>query len=448
MSIINRALKLATLPITTGSRYAVAAGKAAIMQTPGSQAALEASSALIVEKITNTLANARGPAMKFGQTLAMVSVALPEEQAKMLEPLTRLYENATARKWEEVHPTVKHIEHLVVINPEAIAAASLGQVHEGTLKDGTKVAVKIQYKDAKTAVKLDGLQLKALAPMLTLLAPNLDAGGIVKEHVQRLEDELDYRKEAVWLEKFREGWAGIIDIPKVVYVDEKVLVTEWVEGESLQQIAQNETEENRNKLATHILNLAFLSPKKVGATHADPHPGNYRVQKNGNLGLIDFGAVATDSGAFTELLCDTLICVNINKNNLEKAEEAKIELKKRWVESKMATEDITPEELLKVLDSRTDLLNGKVRLNSEWLQQAGSSWSNPLQALDKINKLKFPPEYLLEHRALGGALALACALDAEVDMKDSIVKGASDKIVNKFIKDIKTSEATAIKDIS
>ena len=131
MSILNRAFKLAALPVTTGTRYAVFAGKAALMQTPGSQAALEASSLLIIEKITKTLAQARGPAMKFGQTLAMVAVALPEDQARMLEPLTKLYEDASPRDWKEMEPLVDCIKDLVTINPVPVAAASLGQVHEG-----------------------------------------------------------------------------------------------------------------------------------------------------------------------------------------------------------------------------------------------------------------------------------------------------------------------------
>lgn len=452
MNIINRAVKLASLPVTTGTKYAVAASRAAIMQTPGAQEALEASSNAIIEKITNTLANAKGPAMKFGQTLAMISGALPEEQAKMLEPLTQLYENAEPKNWEEIQPLISHIQDRVTLTKEPVASASLGQVHEGIWETGEKVAVKIQYKEAKQIVKLDSMQLKALAPLIGLLVPNLDVKSIVKEHTDRLEDELDYTKESKWLKKFRKAWKSEIEIPKVLYADKKILVTSWVEGESLNQVGPGLTQEERNHIAYMILKFSFTSPNLVHASHSDPHPGNYKVTEGNKLGVVDFGSVAKESGAFTKLLCDTLICTHyaethqdtinktekgsIGEKEKQKLEstinEAKETIKNRWVETQLAPENIETETLLKALNIKSDLMKGPTTLNSEFIQKTGSEWSNPMNALDKLNKLRFPPEYLLEHRSLGGALALACSLNAEVDLREIIKQNASSGIVEKF----------------
>lgn len=98
----------------------------------------------------------------------------------------------------------------------------------------------------------------------------------------------------------------------------------------------------------------------------------------------------------------------------------------------MAPTSITADELVEIINVRSDLVEGPTRLNAAWLQNAGSSWSNPFNALEKINKLRFPSNYLLEHRALGGALALACSLDATVDISKVIVEAASSQVVREL----------------
>ena len=427
MNIINRAVKLASLPVTTGAKYAASASKAAIMKTPGSQAALDATSAAIIEKITATLAATRGPAMKFGQTLAMISVALPEDQAELLAPLTRLYDSADPRAWSEIEFLVSDLTDWITIDPSPIAAASLGQVHKGVTSDGHEVAIKIQYPDAKKAVKADGLQLKALAPLLSIIAPSLDFSALVKEHIKRLEEELDYTLEAANLVEFRKAWLGVVTIPEVVYSSPTVLVTSYLSGESLND-SKDLDQNTRNKIAFSVLDFAFSSPTKIGATHADPHPGNYKICEDGTLGVLDFGAVSRPSGGFTRLLCDTLVVKNSMDTNPLWGDSGASLIKKRWVEEGMALENIDKYQLIEAIGIRTDLVYGKVRLNNSWLQNAGGDWSNPVKALEKINSLSFPPSFLLEHRALGGALALACSLDAVVDISDIIYSGISDEV--------------------
>lgn len=427
MSIIGRAVKLAALPVTTGARYASSASKAAILRTPGSQAALEATSSAIVEKIASTLAATRGPAMKFGQTLAMISVALPEDQARLLAPLTKLYDDADPRDWTEMEPLVSELTSWLTIDPEPLAAASLGQVHKGRTSEGREVAIKIQYPDARKVVKADSLQLKAIAPMFSALAPSLDFSALVKEHTARLLEELDYVAEADNITAFREAWKPSVSIPEVLYASPTVLVTSWVDGVSLTDVGSLD-EGTRSNIAYSLLDFAFSSPGRVGATHADPHPGNYKICPNGTLGVLDFGAVARPSGGFTQLLCDTLVISNAMVDTPHWAESGALLIKKRWVEEGMAPDSIDAYKLIDAIDVRTDLVYGKVRLNSAWLQSAGGDWSDPIKALEKINSLSFPPSFLLEHRALGGALALACSLDAAVDVSGLIFQGVSSEV--------------------
>lgn len=423
MGLINRAAKLAALPVTTGSKYAAAASRAAITRTPGAQAALETTQNTIIEKITDTLADARGPAMKFGQTLATVAVALPAEQQQLLAPLAALYEDADARDWKDIQPlTAPLADVLTYIDPEPIAAASLGQVHAGVDTHGDTVAVKIQYPDAHAIVTADSVQLRALAPMIGMLAPNLKVGDIVKEHTARLRDELDYTREAHWVSAFAAVWNPAITIPNVIYASETLLVTTWVDGTSITDARCAETK-TRDALATSTLTFAFASPTLLGATHADPHPGNYRAHGQ-QLGIVDFGSIAHPSGEFTRVLCDTLLASSALNNPAKQAEAEQL-IARTWINAGMAPENINPATLIEAIDVRSDLVDGPVHLNSDWLQNAGSNWSDPASALDKLNNLRFPHEYLLEHRALGGALALAASLDATVDMREVIYDNAS-----------------------
>jgi len=229
MGLIRRAASLASVPVTTGARLAGAATATAF--GADRDAVYAKATAASVETLTAALAKARGPALKFGQALAVFSSALPPDQAAQLTALTRLYEDAKPQPLKTIEKQLKGLPKGVDIEPEAIAAASLGQVHRGTWTDGTPVAIKVQYADAPKVVKSDMMQLRAMAPLVGRLLPTLDVRALVDEHAARLAEELDYTHEAAWQKRFRKAWKpeGIV-IPKVHFATETLLVTEWVDG--------------------------------------------------------------------------------------------------------------------------------------------------------------------------------------------------------------------------
>ncbi len=417
MGLISRAASLASVPVTTGARMAGAATAAAFgADRDGVYAKATAAS---VETLTKSLAKARGPALKFGQALAVFSSALPPEQAAQLTALTRLYEDAKPQPLKTVAAQLKALPPGVEIDPEAIAAASLGQVHRGTWKDGTPVAIKVQYADAPKVVKADMLQLRAMAPLVGRLLPTLDVKALIDEHARRLSEELNYDHEATWQKRFRKAWKaeGIV-IPKVMFNTDTVLVTEWVDGTPFTALV-NEHAHRRNAAGRQLARFCFWSPRLTGATHADPHPGNFRLLEDDRLAVLDFGSVAQDSGLFTRLFATTLELTATGRDD---------EVLEAWRSAGLVAESTTTEQLIAMLDPDVrPYTREEFTFSKEWLQSRSQQFQDPVQALQGASRLRFPPDYLLEHRAVMGTIALLCGLDATVDFRN-VIDGVGDAV--------------------
>ncbi len=407
MGLISRAASLAVVPVSAGARMAGAATAAAL--GADKDAVYAKATAASVETLTAALAKARGPALKFGQALAVFSSALPPEQAAQLSALTRLYEDAKPQPLSKVAKALEALPDGVVIEPEAIAAASLGQVHRATWTDGRAVAIKVQYHDAPRVVKSDMIQLKAMAPLVGRLIPNLDVRALIDEHAARLAEELDYTLEAAWQEKFRVAWADEnIVIPEVLFATSTVLVTEWIDGTPFTALV-NEPGPRRNAAGRALARFAFWSPRLVGATHADPHPGNFRLLDDDRLAVLDFGSVAADAGIFTHLFTTTML--------LSVAGDVE-GVRAAWVDAGLLSENTDTELLMRMLDVDTrPYTREEFTFSREWLQSRSAAWQDPVAAIQGVQQLRFPPDYLLEHRAVMGSLALLCSIDATVDFR-------------------------------
>ena len=430
MGLISRAASLATVPVTTGARLAGAATAAAF--GADRDAVYAKATAASVETLTTALAKARGPALKFGQALAVFSAALPPDQAAQLTALTRLYEDAKPQPLKTIEKQLKQLPKGIDIDPEAIAAASLGQVHRGTWKDGTPVAIKVQYADAPKVVKADMMQLRAMAPLVGRLLPTLDVRALVDEHASRLAEELDYTQEAAWQKRFRKAWkpgkaGGFADgspgsegivIPKVHFATETILVTEWVDGTPFTALA-DEHAARRNAAGRQLARFSMWSPRLVGATHADPHPGNFRLLADDRLAVLDFGSIAKDSGLFTRLFAQTLILTTRGEYD---------EVLQAWRDAGLVSDTTTTEQLMEMLDpDDRPYTREEFTFSKEWLQSRSQQFQDPVQALQGASRLRFPPNYLLEHRAVMGTIALLCGIDATVDFR-TVIDGVGDAV--------------------
>ena len=165
---------------------------------------LEARHEEIADHAVAVLGNLRGGAMKIGQLASFVDVDfLPSEyRAIYQEKFAELRDAAPAMSWEKVKRVLERewqepVESLFAeFDGEAVAAASIGQVHRGVLADGRRVAVKVQYPEIADALKSDLDLASVLIRLGKAIAPGLDPRAVAGELRERVLEELDFELEA------------------------------------------------------------------------------------------------------------------------------------------------------------------------------------------------------------------------------------------------------------
>jgi ubiquinone biosynthesis protein len=252
------------------------------------------------KRLKNMILELRGLYIKVGQLISIMSNFLPEKFRDELEGLQdkispRPYDEIAARILAELGDSPEII--FKSFNKEPIASASLAQVHEAYLHDGSKVAVKVQYMDIEKLAKLD---LKTLQRILKLTERIFHVKGITTNFEQIREmimDELDFKKEAQHIETIASNFKKDpnIKFPHVVHQlsTNRVLTTGFMEGIKVTNLEYlEEYKIDRESLAKRILTAYCQMIFIDGIYHADPHPGNLLVQKDGSVVFIDFGAIA------------------------------------------------------------------------------------------------------------------------------------------------------------
>ncbi len=254
--------------------------------------------------LVDWLGKLKGPLVKVGQILAMIPDFLPPDyQEKLLE----LQSNAPAMGWLFVKRRM-HAElgenwqnRFQRFSHEAVAAASLGQVHEAMSLQGVPLACKLQYPDMASTVTADLEQLSMVLKGYHIYEKALDHVDILTEIRTRLLEEIDYHHEVHNIQRFSHIWENHHDIyvPEVdISLSTKRLITmSWCNGCSFQEFFQAPADV-RNDLARRLFIAWYYPLYTYGALHGDPHFGNYKVMDDGKLGLLDFGCVRYFSPQF------------------------------------------------------------------------------------------------------------------------------------------------------
>ena len=194
---------------------------------------------------------------------------------------------------------------------EPLAAASIGQAHAATLRDGTEVVVKIRRPGVVDQVLQDLELLQNLAVRASgrwEAAAGHDLVGLADEFAGTLRAELDYLQEGRNAERFAANFADDPDvrIPRVFWdtTTSRILTLERMRGIKVSDLpALDAAAIDRRALAERATRVIAQMVFEDGFFHADPHPGNFFIQPGGRIGMIDFGMV----GTIDERLRDQLV---------------------------------------------------------------------------------------------------------------------------------------------
>lgn len=253
--------------------------------------------------LADELGQLKGSVMKAGQMLSLYGqYFLP---AEAIEVLATLQDDTPPVAWKMVAPVLERSlgrERLreLDIDEQALAAASLGQVHRARRKsDGLELCIKIQYPGVANAIDSDLRTLSSLLVMSRLTPKGLDIGPVFAELREMLRQEVDYGAERRFTETFAQRLAGDrrYVVPRVLpdYCAEQVLTTTYEPACNVRDAAvQNLSQARRDALGHSFFELFLTEFFDWNLVQTDPHFGNYRVRVaddgQDQLVLLDFGA--------------------------------------------------------------------------------------------------------------------------------------------------------------
>lgn len=259
--------------------------------------------------------------IKLGQLLSTRFDLLP---ASYTTALARLQDEAEPIGFDVVREVVEselggQIRHLFAdFDPEPLAAASLGQVHRATLPSGREVVVKVQRPDAREVARED---METLTRLAGLADKHTDAGRrygfekLLGQFRRSLSGELDYRREARNLLRFREltRHYDLLVVPEPVldHSSSRVLTMERIEGRKVTDVGPlGLLDIDAEPLVEQLFSCYLRLMLEHGVLHADPHPGNLMLTDDGRLALLDLGMVAAVSPRLQDKIVKLLLAIS------------------------------------------------------------------------------------------------------------------------------------------
>jgi len=249
------------------------------------------------EDWVRTLGDLRGAAMKMGQLASQYADVLPPALADQLRRLQRSVEPLPFSAMQpllEAHWTPAQKKRIRSVEPQAIAAASIGQVHRAVLSNGAPVVIKLRYPGVGEAVDADIEQLRRIIGLSKLLPVDAASIDLVMNEIRdRFREETDYSAELGHLQYLRKHakLPGIVyPKPVVALCADGILVLSEEPGASLEE-ARDWPQPLRDALGLTLSRWVARQMFVALAVHADPHPGNFAFRDTGDVVIYDFGCV-------------------------------------------------------------------------------------------------------------------------------------------------------------
>lgn len=247
--------------------------------------------------IYKSLSKLKGSALKVAQMMSMDRSVLPKaysEQFQMSQysapPLSSPLIIRTFQKYFGKSPSQMYDS----FNLNASNAASIGQVHEAW-KDDKRLAVKVQYPGVADSISSDLKMVKPFAVRLMGLNA-ADVDRYMGEVESKLLEETDYILEVERSIEISEACKVLSNVVFPKYYKElsssRIITMDWLPGLHLKEFLEtNPSQEIRNQIGQALWDFYEFQIHEMRQIHADPHPGNFLMQENGTLGIIDFGCV-------------------------------------------------------------------------------------------------------------------------------------------------------------
>jgi len=256
------------------------------------------------DDIYDGLKNLKGSALKVAQMLSMEKNILPKAYVDRFSlsqfsvpPLSAALVVKTFRDYFGKAPS----EIFDTFDANAMFAASIGQVHRAT-KDGRLLAVKIQYPGVSDSISSDLALIKPLAMKMF----NIKGKGsevYFAEVEEKLLEETNYIREVEESVELAEACSHLPNLRFPRYFQDlssqRIITMDWMEGRHLSEFAKtNKDEDLANNLGQTLWDFYMFQIHHLKKFHADPHPGNFLVDKSGKLIVLDFGCVKTIPKSF------------------------------------------------------------------------------------------------------------------------------------------------------
>lgn len=259
--------------------------------------------------------------VKLGQVLSSRPDLMPEAY---IEALTRLQDDVKPFSFAEVEEIVqselgvrisKGFSHF---EAEPLAAASLGQVHRATLRDGRDVVVKVQRPGIRRQIAEDFQAIEEIVELLmkhSHFAQRYQFDKVLEEFQRTLLHELDYQREAANLRTLAENLKEFrhLRVPQPIanYSTRAVLTMEYISGQKITKLTPLARIELEGSMLADELFKAYLKQVLVdGIFHADPHPGNIYVTEDKEVALLDLGMVGHVTAGRQEQLIRLLMAIS------------------------------------------------------------------------------------------------------------------------------------------
>ena len=368
------------------------------------------------ESIYDAAVELRGMILKGCQFLGARADVLPPEYVQVL---ARLQDRVPPKPFQIVRRSVEQeygqpLEDVFAeFSTRPLASASLAQVHEARLKNGRRVAVKVQYPEIESLMTSDLSNLRALFRAVGWLERELDLMPLIDELATHVPKELDFQNEARNAERMADMLSHRDDVvvPEIVWehTTRRVLCMEFLEGIKITDVDALRAAGVDPDQVVRILVGTWCEQILVhGLFHADPHPGNLLVQPSGpRLCLLDWGLSKELPPNFR--LGILAFSAALIRGDAEAMVEAFLDLG-------FETRDGSSEGLLEIARFALDFAQ-RVRERSWAESRAFSRWNDELGAEIRRNPIVVIPSHVvLLGRVLGLLSGVSRSLGSKVDL--------------------------------